>query len=441
MIVSPLSSALVTASLPVLHGGEGDADFGTLIDGSASPCRESSTDDSALATVVPDSMPVAPQPLPAVCTWVHDKGAGTLDHAADDVADGDVAQAHMRSGIGADSQPALGVAQQTPALVPLAEPTNAVNSQPEPDPGGVSVPRAAATGPQLTVADLPLTGQVQSVSTPPPVTAAQRFWRMMDHQPGAQPDGDLPLMSGEPAPATVPATVAVAFRPVATDLASPADASKLSHRPGLTDPHAVRPLAAAEHGTHPKRDAPLPVDGGPVTAGVNLTTRDTGLIPLKNIMATVSTPVTPRDAMPLATTLTPQPFVQVLQAHVSSPVPDGVVLTLAPEELGRLQMIIQTTDDMLTIAIQADRPETVELMRRHADQLAQELRQAGFAQTNFSFSQGNSQGGMQGQGQNFARPQPAPEPAVRQTSPSPAPEPTPSQRRHHDNSAALDLRL
>lgn len=46
----------------------------------------------------------------------------------------------------------------------------------------------------------------------------------------------------------------------------------------------------------------------------------------------------------------------------------------------------------LTVTIHADRPETLALLRRHADVLAQELRDQGYAQTSFNFSGG--QGGQ-----------------------------------------------
>jgi len=62
-----------------------------------------------------------------------------------------------------------------------------------------------------------------------------------------------------------------------------------------------------------------------------------------------------------------------------------VEVTLSPEELGRVRMTLATHDGNLTMVIQADRPETLDLLRRHIDTLAQDFRDLGFDDLNFSF--------------------------------------------------------
>ena len=42
-------------------------------------------------------------------------------------------------------------------------------------------------------------------------------------------------------------------------------------------------------------------------------------------------------------------------------------------------MTLATHDGTLTLAIHTDRPETIDLMRRHIDQLAQDFRDLGFS--------------------------------------------------------------
>lgn len=69
----------------------------------------------------------------------------------------------------------------------------------------------------------------------------------------------------------------------------------------------------------------------------------------------------------------------------------SVEVTLAPEELGRVTMTIASSDGGLTLTMVAERPETLELMRRNIDQLAQEFRDLGFGTLNFAFSQGGQQ--------------------------------------------------
>ena len=84
-------------------------------------------------------------------------------------------------------------------------------------------------------------------------------------------------------------------------------------------------------------------------------------------------------------------------AHAASQFTDRPIeMTLSPEELGRVRMTLATHDGSLTMAIQADRPETLDLLRRHIDTLAQDFRNMGFDNLNFSFGRDqdhNPQGG------------------------------------------------
>ncbi|MGB8811943.1 MAG: flagellar hook-length control protein FliK, partial [Paracoccaceae bacterium] len=70
-------------------------------------------------------------------------------------------------------------------------------------------------------------------------------------------------------------------------------------------------------------------------------------------------------------------------------------LSLAPEELGRLHMSLVQDGDMVRVTLVAERPETLDLMRRHADQLSQEFRQAGFSGASLSFGQWGAGGSNQ----------------------------------------------
>ncbi len=110
----------------------------------------------------------------------------------------------------------------------------------------------------------------------------------------------------------------------------------------------------------------------------------------------------------------------------------GVELTLSPEELGRVRMMLSTHDGALTLAIQADRPETIDLMRRHIDQLVQDFRDLGFTDVSFSFSRDDTASGGQ-------RPEPEPgDPAAAPAADSPPrsdPAPAGASR------GGLDLRL
>lgn len=80
---------------------------------------------------------------------------------------------------------------------------------------------------------------------------------------------------------------------------------------------------------------------------------------------------------------------QVAQTLPNSP----VQLVLNPEELGRVRLSFTTENGALTVAVTTERPETLDLMRRHIDALAQDLRNIGYRQVSFDFSQGGANNG------------------------------------------------
>ncbi|UWQ04899.1 flagellar hook-length control protein FliK [Aliiroseovarius crassostreae] len=87
-------------------------------------------------------------------------------------------------------------------------------------------------------------------------------------------------------------------------------------------------------------------------------------------------------------------------ADVARKMPDRPVeLTLSPEELGKLRLTFSGDLSAMTIAVNVERPETLDLMRRHIDLLAQEMRDIGYGEITFSFTQSGA-GGKKG-GQSF----------------------------------------
>lgn len=66
-----------------------------------------------------------------------------------------------------------------------------------------------------------------------------------------------------------------------------------------------------------------------------------------------------------------------------------VDLILNPEELGKVRISMVMAENGITMNILAERPETLDLIRRHIDQLAHELRQIGYGTIGFTFGQQN----------------------------------------------------
>ncbi|MGJ5617915.1 flagellar hook-length control protein FliK [Sulfitobacter sp. MF3-043] len=63
-----------------------------------------------------------------------------------------------------------------------------------------------------------------------------------------------------------------------------------------------------------------------------------------------------------------------------------VDITLSPEELGRVRLSVVPSEHGLVVNVLAERPETLDLLRRHIDQLAQEFQKLGYEDIGFSFS-------------------------------------------------------
>ncbi|MCX8509195.1 MAG: flagellar hook-length control protein FliK [Rhodobacteraceae bacterium] len=79
-----------------------------------------------------------------------------------------------------------------------------------------------------------------------------------------------------------------------------------------------------------------------------------------------------------------------LAAHLPEAEGPTVEITLSPEELGRVRMTISSTEGGLVLNLVADRADTLDLMRRHIDQLAQDFRAMGFERLSFAFGQNHS---------------------------------------------------
>ena len=107
-----------------------------------------------------------------------------------------------------------------------------------------------------------------------------------------------------------------------------------------------------------------------------------------------------KTALKVATTLTsdaPQrPFespgriVTQLAEGIRAPNNGSIEIKLSPEELGRVKLTLSPMEAGLSITVHAERPETMELIRRHIDLLAQDLRQQGHQNLSFHFGQNSS---------------------------------------------------
>lgn len=78
-------------------------------------------------------------------------------------------------------------------------------------------------------------------------------------------------------------------------------------------------------------------------------------------------------------------------AEALQKLPDRPVeISLNPRELGRVRMNISAAEAGITVNVVAERPETLDLMRRNIDQLTREFQAIGYDNINFSFAEGET---------------------------------------------------
>lgn len=108
-----------------------------------------------------------------------------------------------------------------------------------------------------------------------------------------------------------------------------------------------------------------------------------------------------------------------------------VELTLRPEELGRVKMVLNTADGSISVVVTTERAETLDLMRRHIDLLALEFRRLGFDNIGFEFRQSGTGGRHQDQPGTHGR-------RLQQSDAETAPAPQQSNR---TATSGLDIRI
>lgn len=114
-----------------------------------------------------------------------------------------------------------------------------------------------------------------------------------------------------------------------------------------------------------------------------------------------SAPLRPNAPMSALSPELPRHVAEQLASGFRSGTDKSVEIRLNPAELGRVRINLQTNDTGVVVVVLADRPETLDLMRRHTDILAQEFQQIGYGAAEFSFGQGSD--ARSGQGSNEDR--------------------------------------
>ena len=261
--------------------------------------------------------------------------------------------------------------------------------------------------------------RVTEPSTPPPMSD---FWKF-----------DWAQVQGLAAPALTPIAPMPPRPPHQTERAAPVSlrASQVAS-PVLTGAQALadRPMTVAH--------------ASPNAATANNAPRqvpDPGVFAPNAALASIPVPTQTHPIVPAPTAVDVAPAAHALHGlpkglaptliHAATHPADGrAEVTLDPVELGKVRFALTQIGDQLQVTLTVQRPETLDLLRRHAEDLRQEFREAGFASSTFTFNHWGQQDRPRDQ---------APDSADISPDPSPQNE-TPAQARRSTGSG-LDLRL
>lgn len=250
---------------------------------------------------------------------------------------------------------------------------------------GGAVPAATQPGPTQASPDIPLAG-LSDRAAPTPLSEVPVM--ATDRKDTARARTVSETGSGGTA---TPAAIA----PSAVIIAAPAPSSDRSDgerpRDGGTDTNNTTDLAPTDE---------IQADSGFDTATDRPASPEATMSPREFGLSDRSHGVSQhRASQPTASAPAPDPTPQQAEADPTDAGDDSVKVVVRPDELGRVSMTMQQDGASLRVVVQADRPDTLELLRRNSDHLGQELRDAGFAGASLSF------GGREGQASQ--RPQPA----------------------------------
>ncbi len=254
------------------------------------------------------------------------------------------------------------------------------------------VPTAAGKGfPPAAVPEMPDSSIPRMEAAPTSVDAKARSPEETGPRPQPADAAPRPL-----SPDRMPASDGSGSRQIA-----PEPTQKSAIRNAGDENAANTPVAS---GIVNKAEVPRPASstrviwelGGPVSLGGSDTGPDLAT-PVRGEVDAVLSRLDPARFDPsrvapesVARTIDVARSVQAQLIDTARQAPDGTIeVKLSPEELGRVRMTITQVEAGVSVAVMVERSETLDLMRRHADILSSELREAGFERLSFSFGQGS----------------------------------------------------
>ncbi|MEX2521107.1 MAG: flagellar hook-length control protein FliK, partial [Paracoccaceae bacterium] len=346
------------------QGAEGASDFGTLIgapDGAvimASAPRESARlrPGGGIVAVAPVRVEMPQEPTK------------TSPAQQDETQEITIAAGAPSAAAPAEKAPAPAL---TPAPAEASAPAEAVKAKPKIAPVNLEEPAA----------DLALT------EAPPAVVE-----EMAPIERGDKPEAaNAPVVSLVARPGQAVGVQPSASRPAAelagAALREPGEMAPPRAAPAAETPHEAAPKIAPQ--TPPTPPQPIRMQPADVIAPVvaDVSTAFDPLAPGATIRESAAAPGQIASAMPppVAEARQMAQIAAQISFAAGRGVDERVEIRLDPPELGRVRLSFTMTDDGVAALVSADRPEIVDLMRRHAEVLHRDLTAAGYRNVTLDF--------------------------------------------------------
>lgn len=149
--------------------------------------------------------------------------------------------------------------------------------------------------------------------------------------------------------------------------------------PALPTPPPMQPKPSAPAGMADLPDPGMAEHDGPLIEGM------AEALPLTGAASGSATMAAPAPAAPAPVLATPGQLAPLVVTAARQGGPADITVMLSPEELGTLQMRVTMEGDALRVTLLAERPETLDLLRRNGEQLLADLRNLGFGGATLGF--------------------------------------------------------
>ncbi|MDA7964565.1 flagellar hook-length control protein FliK [Ruegeria sp.] len=256
-------------------------------------------------------------------------------------------------------------------------------------------PRQVSQPDRVTLGEKALAQPMVGDKTTPSLPDAKPLLRM-DIQAQPETARDQPARTPQHAPASQIAEQAIIMR---ASVAAPEKTVEQTVKPSQThaEPTTVSAVVEKAPITVPKTEvkrAPLvvnqPQPAGPVEVnpadlapesleegeGITVTKTD-------STFGTVREGAAPQTTGPARADIARAVAGQMAAVIAAKPGSGGVEIALSPEELGRVSITLNGREDGLHLTIAAERPETLDLMRRHIAVLTEEFQKLGYGDLSF----------------------------------------------------------